>query len=157
MSPSGTDPVTLSAAGAGELGYLLLVSPTDYYRGPALLELVLQKLVDGERNSLSGRDTHYPRRDALIERMEAFLSVRQQNVSKLIYIRWWWYSVPWGLSSRRRERPYLNISPAILVILCSADTPGSAGIFCSLVLMVSMGALLSGPMAPLTSPMSVVW
>ena len=50
----------------------------------------------------------------------------------------------------------MNISPAILEILCNAVVPGSAGVFCNLVLMVSMGALLNGPMAPLTSPINVV-
>jgi hypothetical protein len=49
------------------------------------------------------------------------------------------------------------MSPAILLMRCNAVVPASAGIFCSRVLIVSMGALLSGPMAPLTKPINVVW
>ena len=51
---------------------------------------------------------------------------------------------------------YLNMSLAIVVILDVAVSPGCAGVFCSLVLMVSIGALDSGPMAPEIRPMMVV-
>lgn len=50
----------------------------------------------------------------------------------------------------------MNMSLAILVILLMAVSPGIAGVFCSRVLIVSIGALESGPMAPDTKPMIVV-
>lgn len=43
--------------------------------------------------------------------------------------------------------------PAIDLILVIALTPGSAGVFCSLVLIVSIGALEKGPQAPEIRPM----
>ena len=49
------------------------------------------------------------------------------------------------------------MSLAIAVILLSAVSPGCPGVFCNRVLMVSIGAFESGPIAPDTSPMSVVW
>jgi hypothetical protein len=52
---------------------------------------------------------------------------------------------------------YLNMSRAIVVILLSAVSPGRPGVFWSLVLIVSIGALLNGPMAPETRPIKVVW
>jgi hypothetical protein len=52
---------------------------------------------------------------------------------------------------------YLNMSLAIAAILPNAVSPGSPGVFCNRVLMVSMGAFERGPMAPDTSPMRVVW
>lgn len=45
---------------------------------------------------------------------------------------------------------------AMLVIRETALVPGSAGVFCNLVLMVSIGALVKGPTAPDISPMSDV-
>lgn len=51
---------------------------------------------------------------------------------------------------------YLNISLAIFVILLNAVSPGCPGVFCNLVLMVSIGALLKGPIAPETRPIMVV-
>lgn len=124
---------------------LLLVLASDR-RPVTTLDLVLEVLVHGEGDSLARRNTHYPRRNTLIECMESFLPVHQ---CVLVY----------------RTRPNravssgptcLNISPAIAVILFRALTPSSAGVFCRRVLMVSIGALLRGPMAPLTSPMRVV-
>lgn len=52
---------------------------------------------------------------------------------------------------------YRNISLAIAVILLQAVSPGCPGVFCNLVLIVSIGALDNGPMAPEIRPMSVVW
>ena len=51
----------------------------------------------------------------------------------------------------------LNMSFVMLTMREMAVVPGSAGVFWSLVLIVSMGALESGPMAPLTRPIIIVW
>lgn len=51
---------------------------------------------------------------------------------------------------------YLNISLVMVVILERAVSPGCAGIFCNRVLMVSIGALDRGPIAPDTRPIIVV-
>jgi hypothetical protein len=46
---------------------------------------------------------------------------------------------------------------AIPTILCIALVPASAGVFCNLVLIVSIGAFVNGPTAPDISPISEVW
>lgn len=113
------------------------------------LDLVLQVLVHGECDGLARRDAHYPRRYTLVECVDTFLPVSPQRVS-------------WEGHDHQREaladnkKTHLNISPAITVILFRALTPSSAGVFCRRVLIVSIGALLRGPMAPLTSPIRVV-
>lgn len=124
---------------------LLLVLPTD--RCPfTALDLVLQVLVHGKGDSLTRGDAHYPRRDSLVECVDSFLPDLYPSVS-----------VGTRLPKRSNNgKTHLNISPAITVILFRALTPSSAGVFCRRVLMVSMGALLRGPMAPLTRPMRVV-
>jgi len=52
---------------------------------------------------------------------------------------------------------YRNMSLAMFMMRLIAVSPGRAGVFCSRVLMVSMGALERGPMAPETRPIIVVW
>lgn len=46
--------------------------------------LVLEELVHCEGNGLAGGDTHYSRRDTLVERMHTFLSIR--TVSQLFFL-----------------------------------------------------------------------
>lgn len=54
-------------------------------------------------------------------------------------------------------KTYLNMSLAIAVILLIAVSPGCPGVFCNRVFIVSIGALDSGPIAPETRPIMVVW
>lgn len=126
---------------------LLLVLSTNR-RPTTALDLVLQVLVHSKGDGLARGDTHYSRRDTLVECVDSFLPVIPQRVS--------WNTPTKQKRSSSGQNTHLNISPAITVILFRALTPSSAGVFCRRVLMVSMGALLRGPMAPLTSPMSVV-
>ena len=55
--------------------FLLLVPVAAPYARAAPLQLLLEPLIDGERDGLAGRDAHDPRRDALVKRVDAFLSV----------------------------------------------------------------------------------
>lgn len=111
------------------------------------LDLVLQVLVHGKGDGLARGDAHYTRRYTLVECVDAFLPISPQRVS---------WDHAHQMKAAADLKTHLNISPAITVILFRALTPSSAGVFCRRVLMVSMGALLRGPMAPLTSPMRVV-
>jgi len=52
---------------------------------------------------------------------------------------------------------YLRISLATAVILLNAVSPSWPGVFCNLVLIVSIGAFESGPIEPEIKPMMVVW
>ena len=59
-------------------------------------------------------------------------------------------------SQTKKSCKYLNISAAMFLILPRAVSPGIPGFFCRRVLIVSIGALERGPMAPDTRPMRVV-
>jgi hypothetical protein len=122
---------------------LLFVLPA-HERHVAVLQLALQVLIHGERHSLARCYTHNPRGNSLVEGVESLLPKRKLNVSGILLFTW-------------ISGTYLNMSRAIVVILLSAVSPGRPGVFWSLVLIVSIGALLNGPMAPETRPIKVVW
>lgn len=112
----------------------------------ASLQLFLEVLVDGKRHRLSRRNTHDARRDTLVKGVHAFLPADAHTLLVLCRLS----------GTMREDSTHLNISLEILAMRLHALVPNSAGVFCNLVLMVSIGALLNGPMAPLTRPITVV-
>jgi len=112
----------------------------------AVLKFLFQVLVHRKCHRLTGCYTHDTRCDTLVERMETLLPVPRISTSPHPH-----------RPSKARHETHRNISRAIAVIRLNAVSPGIAGVFCSRVLMVSIGALLNGPIAPLINPMSVVW
>lgn len=123
-----------------------------------ILEFLFQVLVHRERDCLTRRNAHDSRCDTLIKRVESFLSMEPISSDSV--------PVPGSLPKRKDKEKiartgdnrltHLNISLAMADILVQALSPGIPGIFCRRVLIVSIGALLSGPIAPETSPMIVV-
>jgi hypothetical protein len=123
--------------------FSFLILPT-HNRHRTVLQFLFQILIHSERDRLTGSNPHDPRRDTFIESVESFLSI--SHVSQFLLV-----------IHQRIRSTYRNISLAIVVILLKAVSPGCAGVFCNLVLIVSIGALESGPIAPETRPMRVVW
>lgn len=119
---------------------LLLVLSARYHL-PALLQHAFKVFVYGECNSLTRRNTHDARCNSLIETADALLFPHFTMQVSIVF-----------QESKSNNITYF----AILTILFMALTPGSAGVFCSLVLIVSIGAFVKGPTAPERSPISDV-
>ena len=118
--------------------FLLFVLPSGQHLSLSLQD-TFQIFVDGKCHGLAGRDAHNTRRDAFVETTASFLFPHVANHSQ--------FSI-----EHLSVHTYLEIARIRPIAVC----PGSAGVFCSLVLMVSMGALLNGPIAPDTRPMNIV-
>jgi hypothetical protein len=121
-------------------GILLLILSTRYHV-PASLQYAFQVFVYCECDGLARSNTHDTGSYALVETANAFLfpHVTMQKSVNMLHI----YTAP----ATYRPMP---------MILWIALVPGSAGDFCSLVLIVSIGAFVNGPTAPEMSPMSDV-
>ena len=161
--------------------FLLFVLSSDQWK-MRVLEFFFQKFVDCEGNSLTRCYSHYSWCNSLVKSMEAFLSIHGNNISRCscrlatTIKREGRFNLSRTTMGRAQQRisihpcnqkkqtvhmmnrsTNLNISPAMVFILPKAVSPGIAGFFWSLVLIVSIGAFESGPIAPEISPMSVVW
>lgn len=108
-------------------------------RLPVSLQDTFKVFVDGKSHGLTGCDAHNSGRDALVETTASFLLPHIADHSQF------------GI-----EHLCIHSYLEIARIRPRAVCPGSAGVFCNLVLMVSIGALLNGPIAPDTRPMSMV-
>jgi hypothetical protein len=67
------------------MGNLFLVFPA-HQRHLAVLQLRLQEFVDGERDGLTGSNTHDTGGNTLVESMETFLPIRRFALASVPYL-----------------------------------------------------------------------